>query len=264
MNIFVCIKQVPDTNLTLKVNDEGTAIREDGVEYVTSPYDENALEAALQLKEEHGGEVTALTLGPSRAQKALRDALARGCGKAIQIDDEALEGSDCIATAKTIAKALSDRDYSLILCGKQAVDDDSAAVGQAMAEFLGIGHVSEVEKIESFDGGQTLTLYRAIDGGQEKIEAKTPLVITCQKSLNTPRYASLKGIMKAKKKPIEKLSIEDLGIEAGSVGSNGSPTKTKKLENAPEKTVNPRLIEGEAAEQAKELCRLLQEETKLI
>ena len=264
MNIFVCIKQVPDTNLTLKVNDDGTGIREEGVEYVTSPYDEHAMEAALQLKEKHGGEVTVLTLGPDRATKALRDALARGCDKAVHIEDAALDGSDCIATARAIAKAMENREYSLILCGKQAVDDDSAAVGQAVAEFLGIAHVTEVEQVESSEDGSSFTIHRAIDGGQEVIESKTPLLLTCQKSLNKPRYASLKGIMKAKRKPIEKLTIGDLGLETSQVGKDGSPTMTAKLETAPEKSVQPKTIDGEPADQAKELVRLLREEAKIV
>jgi len=264
MNIFVCIKQVPDTNLTLKANDEGTDIRQDSVEYVTSPYDEYAIEAALQLKEKHGGEITALSAGPARVEKTLKGALALGCEKAVQIEDEALEGSDCIATAKALSQAIKKYDYDVIFCGKQAADDDSAAVGQAIGEYLNVGHVTEIEKLETSEDGKTFTLHRATDDGIEVIEGTTPLVLTCQKGLNTPRYASLKGRMKAKKKKIEKLTLSDLGIEAGRTGKNGSSTKITNLVSAPEKQVTPKTIDGEPAQQAKELARLLNEEAKII
>ena len=264
MNIFVCIKQVPDTNLTLKANEEGTGIRESGVEYVTSPYDEHAIEAALQLKEKHGGEVTVITMGPERAEEALKDALARGCDNAMQIADPAFDGSDCIATAKALSTAISKKDFDLVVCGKQAADDDSAAVGQALAEYLNIGHVTEVEKLETTDDGSIFTLNRATDEGVEIIEAKAPLVLTCQKALNKPRYASLKGKMKAKKKKTEFLTLSDLGIEAGRTGKEGSPTKVSNMVSAPEKQVTPKTIDGEPADQAKELARLLNEEAKII
>jgi electron transfer flavoprotein beta subunit len=264
MNIFVCIKQVPDTNLTLKANADGTGIREEGVEYVTSPYDDHAIEAALQLKEKHGGVVTVLTLGPESAEKVLKDALARGCDEAMQIQDPAFEGSDCIATAKALSQALNKKSFDLVLCGKQAADDDSAAVGQAVAEYLNIGHVTEVEKIDTSDDGSTFTLHRATDDGVEIIEGKTPLLLTCQKALNKPRYASLKGKMKAKKVKTEFFTLADLGIEAGRTGKEGSPTKVSMLISAPEKQVTPKTISGEPAEQAKELARLLNEEAKVI
>jgi len=263
MNIYVCIKQVPDTNLTLRVDADGLRIQEDGVEYVTSPYDEHAIEAALQLKEQHGGEVTAITMGPERAQKVLRDALARSCDKAVHIDNPALVSSDCVATARVLAGYLKDKEYDIVLCGKQAADDDSAAVGQALGEFLSVAHVAEIEKLETEDG-KTLTVHRAVDGGTVIVECSVPAVLTAQKSLNTPRYPSLKGIMKAKRKPIEKVTLADVQLSAGQVGSDGSPTKLGKLETAPEKSVSPRVIEGETADAVAELARLLREEAKVI
>lgn len=264
MNVVVCIKQVPDTNLTVKVADDGQAIREDGIEYVTSPYDEHAIEAALQLKEKHGGEVTVLTLGPERATKALRDALAMGCDKAAHLNDAAFLGSDALATARAIAGWLKAHPADVVLCGKQAVDDDSAAVGQAIAQYLGVAHVAEIEKLETSADGATITVHRAVDGGVEVIECPKPAVLTAHKGLNAPRHASLKGIMRAKKVAIDAVNLAGAAVEASRVGREGSPTRTVSLKAAPEKSVTPTILTGDVTTSATELVRLLHTEQKIV
>lgn len=202
MNIIVCIKRVPSTTTAIKVADDGVSIDGSGVEYELNTYDEFAVEQALQTKEAVGeGEVTVVTLGTSDAIKELRDCLARGVDKAVLLKHEGR--SDAFATAEMLAAWLGTQNPDVIFMGKQAVDSDNSQVPQRVATILGFGCVSEVKSLSFADG--MFTAERDIEGGREIVQCKTPALISTSKGLNEPRYANLKGIMKAKKKPLEEV-----------------------------------------------------------
>ncbi|UCD84366.1 MAG: electron transfer flavoprotein subunit beta/FixA family protein, partial [Deltaproteobacteria bacterium] len=241
-------------------------IVEEGIKWVMNPYDEFAVEEALQLKEKFKGDstVTIVSLGPQRAIEAIRTALAMGADKGVHIDDPALAGSDSFTVAKALAAALKDIPYDIILCGKQAVDDDCAQVPQSLAELLDLPQAMVVEKLEVADDGKKATAYRRIEGGaKEVLELTLPAVIAAEKGLNEPRYASLPGIMKAKSKEVKNLDLAALGMSAGDVGVEGSKGKILKYMLPPEKQPGKK-IEGEPEETAKELVKLLREEAKII
>ena len=262
MNSIVCLKQVPDTEAQLKVKSEG--IGTDGVKFIISPYDEYGVEEALVQKEKAGaGEVSILCLGPDRCVEAIRTGLAMGADKAFHIDDPACDGSDAMATAKVLAEQIKKMDgYDLIFCGKQAIDDDQGQVGVALAEHLGLPHASLVTKVEVADGKAKVN--RQIVGGEQIVELPLPCVITAQKGLNEPRYASLPGIMKAKKKPLSPVKIADLGIDAATTGAAGSKTKAGNFSSPPART-EAKIIAGESPEEkAAALAKALREEAKVI
>ncbi|MGB3092551.1 MAG: electron transfer flavoprotein subunit beta/FixA family protein [Candidatus Zixiibacteriota bacterium] len=264
MDIIVCMKQVPDTESKIKVNAEGTGIISEGLKYVMNPYDEYAVEEALQIKEKLGGTITVVCMGPEAATEAIRTALAMGVDEAVHLNDPAFEGSDSFATAKALAKAIGEMKYDLILVGKQAMDFDCSQVFACLAELLDLPYVSVVVGLEISSDGKTATAKRETEGGvEEVIETPLPAVIAAQKGLNEPRYASLPGIMKAKRKEIKKIDLAATGLDAGEVGEKGSKLKTKNYRLPPERKAG-RKIEGEPAETAAEVARLLREEAKLI
>ncbi len=265
MNVVVCIKQVPDTESIIKVKPDGSGIETQDLKYVINPYDEFGIEEGLRIKEKFGeGTVTLVSLGPQRAQEAIRMGLAIGADQAIHLDDPSFEGGDTLATAKAVAASLKDVPYDLIFCGKQAVDDDLAQVGASLAEILGLPQVCVIQKIEISGDKKKAAVHRQIEGGVEVIEVPLPAVFTAQKGLNEPRYASLPGIMKAKKKPLQTKNLEALGLKAESVGVAGSKTKVLKFSPPPEKK-GGKIIEGESAEEtAPKLVKLLREESKII
>ena len=201
MNIIVCIKQVPDTKAQIKIGPDGKSIVEDDIKWVMNPYDEFGVEEALKLKEKFGGEVTVVGLGPKRVTESIRTALAMGADKGILVTDPALDGSDSIGIAKALAAAIKDLEVDIIFAGQRGVDDDSGLVGSALAEFLDIPQVSVITKLEVSDDGKTVKASRPVEGETLVIEANTPALLTTQKGLNEPRYASLPGIMKAKTAP---------------------------------------------------------------
>lgn len=250
MKIVVCIKQVPDTETKVRIGSDGKTIETSDVNYILNPYDEYAVEEALQIKEKQGtGEVTVLSLGPERVTSAIRTALAMGADKAIHInvDDTYL---DSYAVSTALSKALQEAEYDLILMGKQAVDDDNAQTGPRIASLLDIPCVSVVTQLDIHD--DHLTAEREVEGGVEVVEANLPAIVTCQKGLNEPRYASLKGIMMAKKKPIEEKTIEVAEAKLA----------TLKMEYPPARKEGK--IVGEGAEAVPELVKLLHEEAKVI
>ncbi len=256
MNIYVCIKQVPDTEATLLVKD--TSINEAGIKWIISPYDEYALEEALKLKEKiTGSTVTVITLGPQRAESTLRSGLAMGAQNAVHIETEEL-----FLDHKTVAAALGnaikqDADYGIIFLGKQAIDDDSYLTHIYLAEHLGIPVATNVIAFNHEEG--KVTVEREIDeGAREKIEMTTPCVVGATKGLNEPRYASLMGIMKAKKIPIKKFTLEEAGITDATI-----KIKREKLYAPPEKPQG-RIIEGELEDTVKELVRVLKDEAKVL
>lgn len=258
MKIFVCIKQVPDTETKIKLLADGSGIDETGIKWVVNPYDEIAIEEGLKLKETFSGStVTAITVGPkSRAGDALRTAMAMGADDSILID--APSNIDGFSAAKAIAAAIKkEGGADLVLTGKLAIDDNASATPQFLAEFLEIPHVTVVSKLNVSE--KSLEAEREIEGGSKEIfELQLPALVAANKGLNMPRYASLPGIMKAKKKPLKELSLSELGLDdsATRVSYSGFQLPSEK---PPVK-----MIDGEPAQQAAELVRLLKDEAKVL
>ncbi|MBW1996924.1 MAG: electron transfer flavoprotein subunit beta/FixA family protein [Deltaproteobacteria bacterium] len=264
MNIIVCLKQVPDTETQIKIAPDKKSIVEDDIKWVMNPYDEFGVEEALRIKEKFGGEVTVIGLGPKRVTETIRTALAMGADKGVLISDPALEGSDSLATAKALAAVVKDLQFDLIFTGQRGVDDDMGVVGAALAQFLGIPQLSLIVKVEVDDGAKTVKVHRPVEGQTLVIESTLPALITAHKGLNEPRYASLPGIMKAKKKPLEEKTLSELGMDASEVGSGARRLQVLELTPPPERKPG-KIVEGDTPEaKAAELARLLHEEAKVI
>jgi electron transfer flavoprotein beta subunit len=264
VNIIVCLKQVPDTETQIKISPDGKSIVTDDIKWVMNPYDEFGVEEALRLKEKFGGEVTVVGLGPKRVTESIRTALAMGADKGILISDETLEGSDSLAVAKALAAAIKECEYDLIFTGQRGVDDDMGVVGANLAELLDIPQLSVIEKVEVSEDGKSLKVHRPIEGSTLVIETNLPALITAQKGLNEPRYASLPGIMKAKKKPLEEKTLSDLGLDAAEFGVGGRKVKILELTPPPARQAG-KIVEGETPqEKAAELAKLLHNEAKVI
>lgn len=264
MNILVCLKQVPDTETQIRIAPDGRSIVHDNIKWVMNPYDECAVEEALRLKEKFGGEVTVISVGPKRVTESIRTALAMGADKGILVDDPSLAGSDSLGTARVLAAVIKDLAYDIIICGKQGVDDDYGLVGSSLAELLGIPQISIVIKLEVSEDASIIKAHRELEDGILVIETPLPALITAQKGLNEPRYASLPGIMKAKKKPLDVKTIADLGLDAKEVGESAARIKVMQI-TPPEERKAGRVVEGETAqEKAANLARLLREEAKVI
>lgn len=264
MNIIVCLKQVPDTETQIKIAPDGKSIVTSDIKWIMNPYDEFGVEEALRLKEKFGGEVTVVGAGPKRVTESIRTALAMGADKGVLVNDGALEGSDSLATARALAAVIENLDYDLIFTGQRGVDDDMGVVGAGLAELLGIPNLSVVVKVEVADDGKSVRVHRPVEGQTLVIESSLPALITAQKGLNEPRYASLPGIMKAKKKPLEEKTLADLGLDPGEFGEGARKLKVLELTPPPERKAG-RIIEGETPQQkAAELAKLLHEEAKVI
>jgi electron transfer flavoprotein beta subunit len=262
VDIVVLLKQVPDTEALIQIGNDNASIRTEDVKWVINPYDELAVEEALRIKEKDGGKVTILTVGPERAVESVRTALAMGADEGILIDDPAAQGSDALGVAKILAAALQKTGYDLIIAGQRAVDDDGYQVPAAVAEFLGIPQVAMVIKQEIANG--KITCERTVEGGTLVMEADLPALFTTQRGINDPRYASLPGIMKAKKKPLANMTLADIGIDAGEVGEGQAKCKVEEMSFPPERAPG-KIIEGETPEaKATELVRVLAEEAKVI
>ncbi|WP_316570902.1 electron transfer flavoprotein subunit beta/FixA family protein [Neobacillus sp. YIM B06451] len=257
MNIFVLMKRTFDTEE--KISLSGGKINEDGAEFIINPYDEYAIEEAIQVRDAHGGEVTVVTVGAEEAEKQLRTALAMGADKAVLINTEDdIEYGDQFTTAKILAEFLKDKEADLVLSGNVAIDGGSGQVGPRVAELLGIPYVTTITKLE-IEGGMA-KLVRDIEGDSEVVEASLPLLVTAQQGLNEPRYPSLPGIMKAKKKPLDELELDDLDLEEDDVEAK---TKTIEIFLPPKKEAG-RVLQGDLQEQVKELVQLLHSEAKVI
>lgn len=256
MNIFVIMKRTFDTEE--KVVIQNGKINEDGASFIINPYDEYAIEEALKLKEDHGGEVTVITVGEEDAEKELRIALAMGADKAVLINSEDVENGDQYSTSFILASYLKDKEIDIILGGNVTVDGGSGQVGPRLAEELGIPAVTVITKL-TVDGNQA-TIERDVEGDLEIVEASLPLLVTCQQGLNEPRYPSLPGIMKAKKKPLERLDLDDLDLDEDDVQAK---TESVDIFLPPAKTAG-KVLEGDLADQVKELAMLLRTEAKVI
>ncbi|GDX80752.1 electron transfer flavoprotein subunit beta [Deltaproteobacteria bacterium] len=263
MKIGVCLKQVPATDTRIRVNADATAILTDDVKFEINPYDEYALEEALQLKAAgKATEVITFTLGGADADPRIRDGLARGADRAVRIDDPALAGSDALGVARALAAALKAEGVGLVLAGRQAVDGDGSAVPAMIAELLGCAQVSWVDKLTI--EGESFTAQRAAGGGvREVVTGSLPAVVTTDKGLNTPRYATLPGIMKAKAKPIAVKKLADLALDASSVGAGAALVSFSNM-GQPAARPAGRILKGDSASVVAELVSLLHNEAKVI
>lgn len=253
MNIAVCIKQVPDTETVIKILPDGKGIETEGIKYVLNPYDEFAVEEALQIKEQSGGEVILYSLGPKRVEEALRTCLAMGGDRAVHLLNE--KNSDPYSSAAALARTIEGTGYDLILCGKEAVDDNCGQAGGAIAEILNVPHISLVTGLNLDIENRKGTAVREIEGGTEHVEFIFPAVVTCQKGLNDPRLPSLKGIMAAKKKVIELVTPDPVSLV--------DKTRIISYFSPPARPVG-KIFAGDAKEAVKNVVRLLREEAKVI
>jgi len=253
MKIVVLVKQVPDTETNIKVGDK--AINESGVKWITSPYDEFAIEEGIRIREKSGGEVIAVSLGPDRVIEALRNAYAMGVDRAVHIKVDDYVTFDSTYTSELIANFIKSENADIVLGGRQSIDTDSSQVVLQVAERLGIAHIAMALEITIAD--KTVTAKREIEGGTEVIETLLPVAVTAQKGLNEPRYPSLKGIMSAKKKPIETKKAEELGATA-------SKLEVVSLEPPPPRIAGRKLEAADAQSYASQLVKALREEAKVI
>jgi len=261
VNSLVCIAYVPDTETKIKVGADGKSIDESDVKWIVSPYDEFALEEALRIREGKGsGAVTVVTLGPERGKTGLRECLARGADEAVWIDSGDFRYLDALATAKALAAVAREGSYELLWFGQKGVGYDESLVGPMVAELLDLPHVGSVVKLEVGEG--KITAHREIEGAHEVVESGLPVVLTAQKGLNEPRYASLKGIMGAKKKPITEKKVSDLGIPEADPAN--AKARWRKLELPPPRQACKLIPAENPAAAARELLRLLREEAKVI
>lgn len=256
MEIVVCVKQVPDTT-EVKLDPVTNTLIRQGVPSIVNPFDKNALEAALQLREKHGGRVTVISMGPPQAQDALKECVAMGADTAVLISDRAFGGADTLATSYTLAAAIRKiGSYDLIICGKQAIDGDTAQVGPEIAEHLGIAQVTYVAGIDV--EGDKVRLEREHEEGYEFIEARFPLLVSVVKSINIPRYPTVKGVMKANRAQIPTWTAKDLNAEEQKIGLKGSPTQVRKVFTPPPRTQGIVIHKDTAREAVMELINKLQ------
>jgi len=256
MKIAVLVKQVADTAAKIELQPDASNVKLEGVQMVLNPYDEFAGEEAFQLKEKAGeGEVLVFNVGPDSADEAVKTALAMGCDRAVVLRDEEAGELDVAGVAEVLAKMIAREEVDLVLCGKQAVDDDAHEVGPAVAEHLGFPAVTFITSLEVDDVNATVG--REAEGIAETITVQLPALLSCQKGLNEPRYPSLPGIMQAARKPKEVLALADLD-------ASPAPMVIRKGLAEPPARAEGRILEGEIPDQVKELVTLLKNEAKAI
>jgi electron transfer flavoprotein beta subunit len=261
VKIAVCIKAVPETDTRIRIAADGRSVDRADVKFIVSPYDEFALEEAIKLKESKGGAVTVIGLGGDETPAVLRDGLARGADDAIHISDAGVATDDPLIVGKLLAAALKQLGPTITFFGKHGVGGDNQQVPAVVAERLGQPQVTVVTKLEVSDAG--VRAEREIEGGVEVVTAPLPVVIAAQKGLNEPRYPKLQGIMQAKKKPLATKTAADLGLSAAEVGPEAASVVITGLSLPPARQAG-RKIEGDAAAQATELIKALQNEAKVI
>lgn len=257
MNIYVLVKRTFDTEEKIVVS--GGKIQEDGAEFIINPYDEYAIEEAIQIRDAQGGKVVVVSIGNEDSEKQLRTALAMGADEAVLINTEDdLDELDQYAAAKILAEYLKDKEADLILAGNVAIDGGTGQVGPRVADLLGINYVTTITDLKI--DGTSVTITRDVEGDAEILETSLPLLVTAQQGLNEPRYPSLPGIMKAKKKPLEELELDDLDIDEDDVEVK---VETVDIFLPPQKATG-RVLEGDIAAQVKELVQLLHSEAKVV
>ncbi len=249
MNIVVCIKQVPDTwsERTLKTAD--STLDRDAADAIINELDEYAIEEGLLLAEAHGGEVTILSMGPQKASESIRKALSMGADKAVHLTDDGLAGSDALQTSAAIARVLERTGFDLVILGCESTDARMGVLAAMLAERLGVPQLSFASKLDI--DGTTIRIHRQADYGYDKVEASLPAVVSVVEKINEPRYPSFKGIMAAKKKPVETLSLADAGIDPAEVGLAASATEVVSFAKRPPRQAGTIVAdEGEGGVQA--------------
>jgi len=261
VNSLVAIAYVPDTETRIQIAPDGKSIDEADVKWIVSPYDEFALEEALKTKEAKGaGTVTVVSVGPERVKTGLRECLARGADEAVWVDSGAVQNLDALGVSKALAAVAKGAAFDFFWFGQKGVGPDESLVGPMTAELLGLPHVANVVHLEIGEG--KVTASREIEGAHEVVESSLPVVLTAQKGLNEPRYASLKGIMGAKKKPIAEKKLADLGVPEADPAA--AKVRWRKLELPPPRQAVKLIPADDPAAAAKELVRLLREEAKVL
>ncbi len=231
MNIVVCVKQVPDTAMERKLKPEDSTLDREAVDGVINELDEYAIEEALLIAEAQGGEVTILSMGPQKAAESIRKALSMGCDKAVHVLDEGLAGSDALATSQVLAQALTRIGFDLVILGSESTDARMGVLAAMLAERLGVPQMSLAGQVEI--DGTTLRIHRQTDSGYDQVEAALPAVVSVVEKINEPRYPSFKGIMAAKKKPVDTLGLADLDIDSAQVGLAGAATEVVSFAQRP-------------------------------
>ncbi len=260
MNLVVCLKQVFSTEAKIRISPDGKAVSDEGVEWVMSPYDEYALEEAIRIKEATGaGTIIAITIGPDRCTPMLRSALALGADRALHLKDPMFDSVDALGVARALAAAIRRNPYDMVLFGRMGVGMDQGVIPAMVAELLGAPMAGLVVKI-TVDAGKVRCV-REIDGGSEVVEMALPAVVTAQKGLNEPRIANLKGIMAAKKKPLDLLTAADLGLAAPDLQDVRLVHESYEL---PAPRTAARLLQGDPADTARQLVQILRNEAKVI
>jgi electron transfer flavoprotein beta subunit len=264
MRIAVCIKQVPDTEARLRVSRDGRWLEEEDLPFVINESDEYALEEGLALAEKTGGEVVLVSLGPERVREAIRKGLAVGAARAIHLKDPAFLGGDALATGRALAAAIKRESFDLVLTGSQSDDVGYAGTGSVLAGELGWPHVWLVMGVELEADGKSARVTREMESGMNEIvRIELPAVLEIQAGINHPRYASLKGIMAAKKKEIAEVSPSDLGLDPGQVGAAGSRLEIVSVA-LPDSGTGAQMLEGDPKQQAAALVQKLRTEARIF
>jgi len=262
LNLLVFVKQVPDTETRIQI--QNGQVDTSSVKWIVNPYDEFAIEEALRIRERLGaGKVTVASLGPERVKEAIKYGLSLGADEGVWLQGDGVALGDPSSVSVVLAAAAKKIGFDLILTGKQGIDHDWSQAGVMLAERLDVPHVSVVVELKVDPGARKGTAKREVEGGAERVEFELPAVITAQKGLNEPRYASLKGIMAVKKKVIPEWGLGDLGVDAGAVGDSAARVRFMEFELPPARSAG-RVLEGDPADTARELVRLLREEAKVI
>ena len=257
MNIIVCVKQVPDA-IEVSVDEETNTLVREGVDSVINPFDLHAIEEALRLREQYAGTVTVLSMGPPQAADALREAMSMGADDAVLLSDVGFAGADTLATSYALARGIKRIGrFDLVICGRQAVDGDTAQVGPELAERLGVPHVSCVMGVGEVKDGCMIT-ERMTEDGLERMELSLPALITVPKGINEPRFPSLKGKIGAARSEITVWSARDIAADASRIGLRGSPTRVVKV-STPRRRRGGRILEGTLERQVRSLLSKLRE-----
>jgi len=263
VNIIVCIKQVPDTEAPIRIKADGSGIDDTGLTLVMNYYDEHATEAGLRLREQFGGTVTLVSVGAERVKEALRTGLAMGADDALLVSDPALAGADHLGIARVLAAVIRTLPHDVVICGKLSTDDNAATVGAALAEYLGLPQATAIAHLEVDGGGAGAVVHREVEGGVEVLAVPFPAVLTVERSLNEPRYPSLPGIMKARRKEIKTVTLEHLGLDAADVGMAAARATLVRLSPPPARKAG-RIVEGDAAQAVSAIISFLKDEAKVL
>jgi electron transfer flavoprotein beta subunit len=260
MNIVVLVKQVPDPEALVSIGGDGARL-EIEQKFTMSLFDEFALEEALRIKAKHTGKVKVISLGTSKAVEVLRTGIAMGADEAVLLEDAAFSGSDCYTTALALSRMVAREPFDIILCGRQAMDDDSGEVGQMVAQFLGLPHVGGIVKLDIEEGKAIAEV--SVEGGKEVVEVRLPALFTAQKGLNEPRVPLIAGVMKAMKAQIPRVTAADLELSSLETGPGGSKVRIVRY-SQPKKRPKAQIIPGEPREAAVEAVRILMDVERVI